>query len=483
MLFSFAMNYPVNQKKFPSALFLLIRQRWIVLVSFLLLAIPSQLIAQKQTLWEVLDQSKQQYPLLKAKQAEISSAQRKVTSARTDYLPSLIVQDQYTYSTNNNVTGSFFPNEGTALSPSGGIRPENIYQGTYGSFTTAIVDWRVFNFGKLAANVRTARAELSRSQVDYENELFQHQVRVVDAFLLLLINQQLVESQQHNLERALTFKRVVNASVSNGLRAGVDSSLANAEYAKAQLLLLESQRAEKTQQLRLAELSGTGQDNLQVDSMLFYSQLPAPIHPATEAYLQNPTLQLAQAQINASQARSIAIHRSFLPSISLLAAGWARGSGVSNTDGTYQSDMAHGFRYQVYNYMFGISTRWNLTNIIKVQQDYRSEQFQLERFRQLFQAQKLQLNRQMQEATIGFELSLEQARLAPVQLAAARSAFNQAQSRYESGLTDLFTLAQSVATLNRAEVDRSVANGNVWRALLLQAAAAGDLSLFLNQVK
>ncbi len=80
------------------------------------------------------------------------------------------------------------------------------------------------------------------------------------------------------------------------------------------------------------------------------------------------------------------------------------------------------------------------------------------------------------------ELSAEQAKLTPVQLDAAQSAFNQAEARYENGLTDLFTLAQSVTTLNRAEIDRYITNGNVWRALLMKAAAAGDLSLFLNQL-
>ena len=52
----------------------------------------------------------------------------------------------------------------------------------------------------------------------------------------------------------------------------------------------------------------------------------------------------------------------------------------------------------------------------------------------------------------------------------------------ESGMTDLFTLAQSVNALNRAEIDRFVTNGNAWRALLLKAAAAGDLDIFLSQL-
>ena len=436
--------------------------------------------SQRVTLVELLEQSKENYPSLKARQAEIRSAARRVESVKTDYLPNLIIQHQYTFATNNNVTGAFFPNEGSAFSPSGGIRPDNIYQGAFGSFTSAFVDWRVFNFGRVKANVKAAHAEVARSEAEYENELFQNQVQVADAYLLLLINQQLVRAQLNNLERAETFKRVVEAAVVSGMRAGVDSSLASAEYAKAQLQLLESRRAEKAQRYRLSELTGTLREAIQVDSMRFYSKLPAQVSP--DGFLSNPLLRLAQSQIDVSQMRSLAIKRSYLPSISLLAAGWGRGSGVSNKDDSYSSDFGKGVNYQVYNYLFGVSTRWNLTNILRFRNDYKSELFQIDRFQNLYDQQKLALDRQLRESDMQFDFALEQARLTPVQLAAARSAFNQAEARYQSGLTDLFTLAQSVATLNRAEIDRYVTNGNAWRALLLKAAAAGDLSLFLNQL-
>lgn len=458
------------------------QDRYLKLFLLLLFFIPAGTgFAQKVTLHQILEDGKRNYPFLKAKQAEIHSAENRIKSVKTDYLPALVVQDQYTFSTNNNVTGAFWPNEGSALSPSGGIRPENIYTGTFGSSTSAVVDWRVFNFGKVKANVNSAKAELSRSQTDYENELFQHQVRTADAYLVLLINQKLVEAQRQNLERALIFKSVTDAAVSSGMRPGVDSSLAAAEFAKARLLLLESQRSEKSQRLRLSELAGVLQDSIQVDSMVFYSKLPSTRDDAG-SFLKNPSLLFSQSQIDASLARSQAIRKSFLPSVSILAAGWARGSGVSNKDDSFRTDFSSGVGYQVYNYMFGISTRWNLTNIARVRNDYKSEQFQVERFKELYETQKLQVDRQLRESDIQLDLTLEQARLIPVQLEAAQTAFNQAEARYQSGLTDLFTLAQSVNTLNRAEIDRLINNGNVWRALLMKAAASGDLSIFLNQI-
>ena len=455
-----------------------VKNRWLTLLFVAFACMQAN--AQHIKLHEALEQGKGNFPFLRAKQAEIHAAESRIKSVKTDYLPAFIVQDQYTYGTSNSVAGAFLPNEGSALSPSGGIRPENIYTATFGSFTTALVDWKVFNFGKVNANVNAAKADLARTQADYENELFQHQVKIIDAYLLLLINQKLVDAQRQNLERAAVFKRVTDAAVTSGMRPGVDSSLATAEYAKAQLLLLESRRSEKAQRLRFSELTGELHDSIQVDTMGFYSQLPAVSEIGS--FLKNPALKFSQAQIDASLARSLAVKRSYLPSVSLVGAGWGRGSGVSNKDDSFRTDFGSGVKYQVYNYLVGVSTRWNITNIFKVRNDYHAEQFQVERFKSLYQTQQLQLDRQARESEIQFQLSLAQARLTPVQLAAARTAFNQAEARYQSGLTDLFTLAQSVNALNRAEVDKFVTNGNAWRSLLLKAAAAGDLSVFLNQI-
>jgi outer membrane protein TolC len=443
-----------------------------------------QASGQSLTLNQVVEQSVRQYPFLKSKQAEVSSAERRLQASRTELLPTMILQDQYNYATSNSLNNSFFPNEGTNISTSGGVRANAISQGSFGSYASASIEWRAITFGRVNANIGVAKADLQRSQVDYENEIFQHQVRTIDAYLLLLINQKLVQIQRSNLDRAQTFKRVVDSGVRSGMRAGVDSSLATAEAVRARLLLLSSQQQEQVQRLRLSELAGQLQSDMRVDSMRFYTALPNGAFLSDSLSPKNPTLRLFQSQINLSAARSLATQRSGMPVISLVGVGNARGSGFSNQQGDiFQSNQINGLGYQVGNYLVGVVARWNLTNMIRTRQDYQADQFLVERSRQLLNTQRLQITRQYQEANTQYQVALEQARQAPIQLHAARQAYNQAKSRYESGLTDLVTLLQTVVTLNRAEVDGYVAVSNVWRFLLLKAAAEGDLSLFMNQVK
>jgi outer membrane protein TolC len=265
------------------------------------------------------------------------------------------------------------------------------------------------------------------------------------------------------------------------MRAGVDSSLANAEYTKAEMLLLETMRNTQTQLLQLAEFSGAIDTTLPTpDSMQFFSSLP--LLPDTSTTYMNPILSLYDARARQSAARSTAIRRSYLPSISLVGAAWARGSGISPADDSYHTSFHDGTEYRVYNYLFGASTRWNLTDIIPISHRYRSERYHAARDKEQYNEQLLKVQRQRREAEIHYALMREQASRAPVQLAAAQRAYRQATARYSSGMTDLPTMLQSMVTLSRAEADMAIAYSNTWRALLAIAAAKGDLNIFTNAI-
>lgn len=437
--------------------------------------------AQRTQLPAVLEQSRVSYPGLKARQLDIQSADQDVLTARSEYVPRLAVQHQYTYGTSNSVSGAFYPNP-AIVSPSGGIRAENNYVATWGSFTSTLLEWNVFNFGRVSAGVSAARAGLGSAQAAYENELFQHQVRVTDAYLLALITERLTRIQESNLQRAHRFREVVAAGVRAGMRAGVDSSLANAEYTKAEMLWLEATRNAQSQLLQLAELSGAIADLLpQPDSMQFFNMLP--LSPDTATAAVNPSLKLYEAQVRQSAARSTAVRRAYLPSITLVGAAWARGSGIAPNDDSFHTGFHDGTQYRVYNYMFGVSTRWTLTDIIPISHQYRSERYRYARNSQQYNEQKLKVRRQLRESELHYHLMVEEAARAPVQLAAATRAYRQASARYSSGLSDLPTMLQSMVTLSRAEADMAIAYSNTWRALLAIAAAKGDLNIFLNAIQ
>lgn len=424
------------------------------------------------------------YPAIKAKAALTEAAKSDVSVARMEYLPQLIVQDQYLYASTNNVQGAAYSNGGTTLSVTGGTRDHNVYQGVWTSYATMLIDWKFFNFGKVKANVQVAEQAQQKSRLEYENEIFRQQVKVADAYLLLIAMQQFVGVQQQNLERAEMFRSAIQANTLSGLRPGVDSSLANAEVAKARLMLQQAVQEAKVQELRLSENMGLPQQALEIDTAGLTNTLPA-LGAAPDAVdsLHAPFIRYYKSMIDLQESKASATKRTVYPSLSFLSAGWARGSGIDNITGHLNSALWEGIQPRALNYMVGVAFRWNILSVPLVKRQYNSELQRVAYAKELYNEATLKTNTQLATAKLQLTTALQQLEQAPLQYDAALQAYKQSQARYRSGLSTMPELYQALYTLNRATADQLTAYNNVWRAVLLQSAAAGDLSLFTKLLR
>jgi outer membrane protein TolC len=93
-----------------------------------------------------------------------------------------------------------------------------------------------------------------------------------------------------------------------------------------------------------------------------------------------------------------------------------------------------------------------------------------------------QLLAQLQLSDTKMKNALDNYREAPIQVRAASDAYTQRTVLYENGLTNFVDVIQTQYDLIRAETDRDIAYNNVWQALLLKAAAAGDFNIFLKNL-
>ena len=429
----------------------------------------------------LLQRTAQNYPSIKAKQALINAAAYNVQAARKDYLPDLIVADQYQYATANGLEGSYFSNEGTAISTSGGVHDHNIYQPLFGSFTTLMINWHAFDFGKTREYVKLAQSRLSLAQADLSNEIFQQQVKVTDAYLLFVLSQKLVAVQENNLKRAQAFEEYILSHTRSGLLPGVDSSSANAELAKAQLSLLQSRQYVLLQCNNLEQLSGVPADSIRVDTTTFLQKTP--IEYAGNFSLDQHPGMIYSRQLLQSQTQQLSvIKKSVLPTINVLGMGWARSSGVDRSTKAYSSSPADGLPYQTYNYMAALALKWNITSLAKNKQQYLSAAQEVEASRFRIEEQASRLTTSIKNADLQYQSALEQTKVAPVQYKAALDAYNLSNARYKAGLASLNDVMQAYYVLNRADVDQAVSINNLWRAVLQHAAATGNFTEFTTQI-
>ncbi|GAO44684.1 TolC family protein [Flavihumibacter petaseus] len=434
-------------------------------------------------LQRLLQQVEAGYPSIKARQEMAKAGSYYVAAAEKNFLPELTAGQQFTYSTNNGLVGSFYNNEGTTISTSGGVRPENIYEGVFGSFTTLSVNWRIFTFGRLQQEVNYARSQEQLAKDDISKEIFRQQITAADAYLRLALLQRLQWVQQQNLSRAATFQQYVLSRAKAGLLPGADSSFANAEVAKARIALLQSNQATRQQRIFLQRLTGIAADSIIADTTFFSRRLPATTAADSLAIAQHPFLQYATQQVKVANEKQLAVKKSILPSVNLLGMGWARGSGIDRETNAYSSKLSDGIPWQTYNYMGALAIKWNILSLAKNKQEVHAAQAVAAAANARRTEQQLALNAQLDDARLQYQLAWEQTKLAPVQYQSASDAWQQSNARYQAGLATLTELVQTLYALNRADVDKTIATNNVWRGLLLEAAATGNINLFTNQVQ
>ncbi|GLU52602.1 TolC family protein [Dyadobacter frigoris] len=461
----------------------------------LLLALTSwqntagQSIPKTLSLTEAVNLAVENYPSVKIKAAEIQATQAESNAQLMSYnRPTLSFQAQALFATSNQVRGTSFPNGGTAISSTGSIKVNGYSaDAVWSSFSTILGSYKIASFGKKRADETMYRVGTEQARADYDREIFDQKARAADAYLMALVYQDAVQVQQKNLERTQQFFNVIQATAKAGLRPGVDSSMATAELSKATLLLLESQRLAKDQKIKLAQLLGGGSSDFQLVADRFNRSLPnqSPVVSELNAS-EHPLLQYYQKRIGFSEAKAISIRKSYLPSIMAVGALWGRGSGISDktdADGNFNYNASlSGLRFRAYNYMAGVSTLWNISDVFRTRQQTKAQQFLTESYQQGYNQMQIQLQGELESADLQYSAALQTVTQAPVQLSAAQDAYNQADARYKAGLSTILELTQAVTLLNRAEIDQIVAHNNVWRALLQKAAANGNINGFLSQV-
>ncbi len=452
--------------------------------------LPEHSNAQEQvpiTLPQAIDMGIANYPGIKAKQNYLDAAQALTRNARNEYLPNVIASAQQNYGTINGQFGPGAPIGVLGVASSGPPASRQNWNAAFGALYIFSTTWEAFTFGRVQSRIQLGLAQEKENSADLEQEMFVQRIKIASSYLNLLIAQQLVESGKSNLTRSQTIQQNVTARTLSGLNPGVDSSLVNADVSRAKLSLIDFITNEQTVQRQLAELLGIGTNvSFHPDASLIVT-IPEIANRASGVTL-NPQLLFYRARVDYANQLTTVAKKSIMPGVTLFGVYQARGSGFSYTYSPenlsgYNNRYSTGVNPSRFNYVAGISLTWNLTSPLKIRQQVKAQRYVAAGYQNEYE----QLSHQLQNQLILSDQRIENtlhtlhsAQEARVQYKAASDAYLQKSVLYKNGLTTMVELQQAMYVLNRAEIDKSVAYANVWQALLLKAAAAGDFNLFSN---
>ena len=432
---------------------------------------PPPPAAGSLTLQQAVTYAVENYPAIAAAAAGVSAQQAGVDLARTSYLPRIDSTFQVNRATHNNLTGLLLP--GAPIPPiSGPVLDETSQSGIWGGAGAVVFSWEAFDFGLRSATVDVAQAQTARARAGAAVTRLEIGISAADAFLRLAAAEETVRAARANLERQNVFANAVAVRVKNQLRPGADDSRAQAELALARIQLIQAEQAEQVARASLGQWLGMRAADVQINagSVLTIAAAPSPPPAATT----HPLAQTQMAAVVSSRALQNAISHSFAPRINLQTAYSVRGSGVE------ANGAARGFSLDTPNWAAGLAVTFPLFDWFAVHDRMRIEASNERAEQASYDRVVRELSARSEQARAEMDGARRVAENTPIQLGAARTLEQQARARYDSGLADIVEVADAQRLLLQAEVSDAVARIAVWRALLTDAAARGDLSDLLR---
>lgn len=423
------------------------------------------------TLQQAVQFATSHYPSIRASAARVLAQESGVDLSETAYLPRLESSLQINRATRNNVAGLLLP--GTIIPGiSGPVSDTSSSAMIWGSGAGLLLSWEAFDFGQRGAAVDLARTLVTRATAVAELTTLEVGVKTADAFLRLAAAQETVKAAGANLERQQVFASSVAALVKNELRPGADDSRAQAELALARIQVIQSQQAQQIARASLAQWLGVAPADVTISSGPLLAALPPP--PATAVAKAHPLAAHQLANVESSRAIQDVLGHSYVPRINLQTAVSWRGTGAM-ADGTIPGG-SHGLGFDTPNWAFGVTATMPVLDWFSLRERRRieaqNERAEVATYDRVVQ----ELSAQVEQARAEMDGARRIADNTPIQLSSARVLEQQSRARYDAGLAAILEVAESQRLLLQAEVGDAVARLSVWRALLAEAAASGDLS-------
>lgn len=457
------------------------------IVSFiLLLFISYNSFSQVLKLQDALKKAVKSYDRIKYKQSLVLGAEQNTKYQRQQYLPDLTVSAQQSFGTINAQNGPLYAYGGLAAASTSMPLSEQNWNAAFGSLYLANVNWNVFTFGRLKKQINVAALKEKTAVSDLAQETFQHQIKVAAAYLNLLWSKRIKFVQEKNYERAKVFFEITDVRAQSGLIPEVDVALAKAEVSNARSAEIKAHDKELDFSKNLSVLLGEDFKSYELDS-IFNTTIPTiNSNEKLENNNLHPFLLWSKDKIDQSKESEQLAHTYRLPTISAFGILQGRGSGFDwnyvQDNSAYSSSYLKGVGISRGNYLLGFTLSWNLTNFFRQESKVKEQHFITASLENEYQQAKKELNTQGALANAQLANSILNYEETKIQLSSAQLAYRQHTALYETGLNNLVDYTQALYSLNRAEIDFEIAQNNVWQALLMQAAAQGDLDVLLNVI-
>jgi adhesin transport system outer membrane protein len=442
--------------------------------------------AQVLNLYDAVNKTTAYYPLLQQRQAEVAAVKAHVTTVNGYRLPSLKLLGEASAGTANSLDGPYF-SMGIIPSTSGSINTTEKTNIALGDVAVSYMDWQFYTFGYYNAQTKEAKAQLASTQAVYNADRYLLTGNVVSLYLDLLKKYRLLLIQKENVDRVATIFNAIKATVLSGLKPGVDSATASAEYSRARIAFIQAQNDYKDDQISMSSFTGLDTALIRPDTSVFDPAFMEQIYlfqPRDSISLSHPLLDIYQKQYEQQLASLHTISKKYLPRLSVEGAGWVRSSSISPTEVySSSSDLANAMLYSRSNYLFGLTLSYDLFDLKHRNDEMVEGHYRVKAQAAAMQNEQLDLNRMLQQTNSAYSSTIQKLNELPFELRSSQEAYGQQMALYRSGLNTLIDVTNALYVLNQTETDYILAQGDLMQLLYMKAGLSNQLDTFLQNFK
>lgn len=434
-------------------------------------------VAKPMTISEAVAAASKTYPSIRVSQEQARAAAAQIQLARTSFLPKVDAIAGLNRATRNNTFGLLLPSQ--IVAPiSGPALFTNTMSSVWGSTVGVLVTWEPFDFGLRRAQVDVADAGKKHAELGIARNAFEIAQLTADTYLTLLAAEETAKAAGASYVRAVNVERAVQAVVQAELRPGGDLTKAQAEAAMAMNMVIQADQARDLAKAALAQLVGetiaaVPGEILAKAPKIVYEKVPLDQHPRAQEQ---------SAAIEEVKAREKALDKTYYPKFSVQGTSYARGVGAYDPlrGPGNAGNAVSGLGPNIQNWAVGFTVMFPLFDLPAIRAKKEAETHREKAEQAKYEQVIRELNGQLERSRAMLLAAQRALNNIPIQVKAAREAKQQVLARYEAGLATIVEVADAERVLAQTEIDAGLANLNVWRAILYEAAAVGDLEPFLK---
>ena len=421
----------------------------------------------KITLKDALAFALQNQPAVKEALARVAARETDVGIPRGQWLPTVGVTAQILGGTVNNTTTSYVGEPWTPTPRVGGTSSTDASGASWSpkasTFVGLGVTQQIFDFGRIAAEIRAADALVSVDQRSSEARSLDVRFGVEEAYFAVYSARAVLAATEEAYARAQSAFALAKQGVASGSRPPFDRTRIEAQLARLDVTRVRNRGALRIAQSLLAAAVGSSELALDIaDTPPAPADMP-PLDVAIQHALQKePALQAALVRIQAQEAATRAAYAQLRPDLFVFGTLNSRAGGAQPSGSAPIPD-GNGWLPIVPNWQIGLVLSWPIFDGTFFAKGKASEQLEAVR-REEAAVVRQQLVTRVETAYVAVIVAREALPRIRTALEAARTNYAQAQARFRSGLGSTTDLADAESIWVEAQTGLALGEFEMARA-------------------